>query len=426
MIRIVHTADIHFGVENYGRIDPQTGIHTRLLDFKAALDTCIDATIKEDVDLFVFAGDAYKTAYPTPTQQKLLMGCLLRLHAVKIPVVIIVGNHDHPLSFGKANSLDVFGSLPVDGFYVFSKPEAITVPTKSGDVQVVGVPWPTRHNVVASEKHRFKETSEITAYLSQQVGSMITHLADQLDPALPAILVGHLTVSTGVFSGSEKCAVFGSDPIFLPSQLAIPPFDYVALGHLHRHQNLNENGYPPVVYAGSIERVDFGERKEPKGYCVVTINTKTEDGEVKKSCSYEFVELPVRPMIQVDVTLTVGSDHTEQILSAIAKRDIEGALLKVVYHVPEGHHDRVDVLAVQRACAAAHYLVGIFPVHKPQKHERRATLKTTMEFKDVLATYFEAKQIPDKDRKRLDLKARKIFEVVRENELQRGDHEEAQ
>jgi len=55
----------------------------------------------------------------------------------------------------------------------------------------------------------------------------------------------------------EKCAVFGSDPIFLPSQLAIEPFDYVALGHLHRHQNLNPKGYPSIVYSGSVERIDL-------------------------------------------------------------------------------------------------------------------------------------------------------------------------
>ena len=64
---------------------------------------------RKEVDFFLFAGDAYKTANPSPTQQKLLMRCFFRLYQAKIPIVIIVGNHDNPLSFGKANSLDVFG-----------------------------------------------------------------------------------------------------------------------------------------------------------------------------------------------------------------------------------------------------------------------------------------------------------------------------
>ena len=55
-------------------------------------------------------------------------------------------------------------------------------------------------------------------------------------------------------------------PFFFRHNCAIPPFDYVALGHLHRFQNVNGSHFPPVVYSGSIERVDFGERKEEKGF----------------------------------------------------------------------------------------------------------------------------------------------------------------
>ena len=70
MIRFIHTADIHFGMENYGKIDPKTGVHTRLLDFNKALTFCIDYAIEQKVDFFLFSGDAYKTAHPSPTQQK--------------------------------------------------------------------------------------------------------------------------------------------------------------------------------------------------------------------------------------------------------------------------------------------------------------------------------------------------------------------
>ena len=122
MIKFIHTADIHFGMENYGRLDPKTGIHTRLLDFERALNFCIDHAIENDFDFFLFSGDAYKTAHPTPTQQRLLLQCFLRLYKANIPVIIIVGNHDNPLSFGKAHALEIFGQLPVDGFHVINKP----------------------------------------------------------------------------------------------------------------------------------------------------------------------------------------------------------------------------------------------------------------------------------------------------------------
>ena len=89
MIRFVHTADIHIGMENYGKIDGATGIHTRLLDFAKALTHCIDIAISEKVDFFLFCGDAYKTPHPTQTQQRLLVQSFLRLHEAQIPVIII-------------------------------------------------------------------------------------------------------------------------------------------------------------------------------------------------------------------------------------------------------------------------------------------------------------------------------------------------
>ena len=407
MIRFFHTADIHFGVENYGKIDPQTGIHTRLLDFKKSLEQCVDHAIEQQVDFFLFCGDAYKTAHPTPTQQKLLMQQLFKLQLAQIPVVIIVGNHDHPLSFGKAHALDVFSDLPLTGLHVFSKPGILRLETKNGPVNIVGIPWPMRNNVVAHEQHRFKTAYEITSYLSEQIGKLITTYALELDPTIPAVLAGHLTVSSGVFSGSEKCAIFGSDPIFMPSQLAITPFDYVALGHLHRHQNLNPNGIP-IVYSGSIDRVDFGERKETKGYCIVSIDQKNS----AKTCEYTFVPLATRPFIQIEVMLTPDRDQTEQVLEELKKHDITDAIIKIIYHIPDGKHDKVDLLAVQRAAASAMYIASITPIHKPVTRERRALLKVDMTLATLLSTYFESKQIDKKAQEELLRKANELREEI--------------
>jgi exonuclease SbcD len=391
VIRFIHTADIHFGMENYGRIDAKTGIHSRLLDFEKALNTCIDYAIEQNVDLFLFSGDAYKTANPSPTQQKLFLHCFLRLYKAGIPVVIVVGNHDHPLSFGKATSLDVFSELPIDGFHVITKPTTLVLQTKSGPLQIVGIPWPTRNTISLTDKHLTKSASQITEYISKAVSLIIKDHAQKLDPNIPAVLAGHLTVSTGIFSGSEKRAIYGSDPIFMPSQLALEPFDYVALGHLHRYQNLNENGYPAVVYSGSIERIDFGERKEEKGFCVVTI-------ESKGSTSHSFVQVPTRPFIQIEVHLTPHTDQTEQLLQALATHDIRNAVVKIIYHVPTGKKDMVNTAAIQQACAQAMHLISIIPVRKPLVRERRALLNVDMDLQSLLATYFDNRQ-ELKDRK---------------------------
>lgn len=384
MIRFIHTADIHFGMENYGKLDPKTGIHTRLLDFQKALDFCIDQAIAHNVDFFLFAGDAYKTAHPSPTQQKLFFNCLMRLYKANIPVIIVVGNHDNPLSFGKAHSLDIFQDLPLDGFHVMAKPSIINLQTKNGPINIVGIPWPTRNTISLNNQHLIKTNAEITSYISNAVVSIISNLAQKLDQQIPAVLTGHLTVSSGIFSGSEKRAIYGNDPTFLPSHLAIAPFDYVALGHLHRYQNLNPSGYPAIIYSGSLERIDFGERKEEKGFCLVTINEKGKT-------EHQFIKTPIRPFIQIEVQLVPSVDQTQQILEELEKHAIADAIVKIIYHIPAGKKDMVDIKAIERACTSAMHLVGIIPIRKQEPKDRRISLKVDMDLDTLLRAYFSSK-----------------------------------
>ena len=411
MIRFIHTADIHFGVENYGRVDQHTGIHTRLLDFERALNACIDTAIAREVDFFLFSGDAYKTAHPTPTQQRLLTQCFLRLYQHGIPLIIIVGNHDNPLSFGKANALDIFGQLPVDGFHVVSKPKTIQLHTKNGPINIVGIPWPTRNTVSLSAQHYTKTAEEITNHISKAVGIIIKKMSQELDPTIPAVLAGHLTVSSGIFSGSEKRAIYGTDPVLLPSQLAITPFDYVALGHLHRYQNLNPKGYPAVVYSGSIERVDFGERKEDKGFCLVTIHEKN-------NTTHEFIKTPQRPFVQIEVTITNETDQTQQVIAAIQKQNVKHAIVKVLYHVPMHIKDMVDLKSVHRTLMGAHFIVGILPRHEVVARDRRIAMKTTMDFKTLLTKYFDDKEQFKKNKDTLIKKALQLYDEVQDLEMQ--------
>jgi exonuclease SbcD len=189
-------------------------------------------------------------------------------------------------------------------------------------------------------------TAEITNYLTTAVSAIIQDFAQRLDPAIPAVLAGHLTVSSGVFSGSEKRAIYGSDPLFLPSQLAISPFDYVALGHLHRHQNLNPNGYPALVYSGSLERIDFGERNDEKGFCLVSIPEKNK-------ASFEFIKVPTRPFIQININLQPGRSQTEQLIEAIHAHTITDAILKIVYTIPGDEKDTVNLKAIENLCSSA-------------------------------------------------------------------------
>jgi len=216
-------------------------------------------------------------------------------------------------------------------------------------------------------------------------------------------------VSTGVFSGSERRAIYGNDPVLLPSQLAVAPFDYVALGHLHRHQNLNTGGYPAVVYCGSPERIDFGERKEEKGFCLVTIQEKNKT-------SYEFIKTLARPFLQIDHHLKADKNQTEQLLDELKKHNLEGAIIKIKYHVPDETKDTVDLQKIQRACESTQHLVGIIPIRNLQLRERRTDLKVDMDFQHLLGAYLDTKPELKEKKKKLLEKAALLFEEIKQSQ----------
>src|SRR4030042_409129 len=101
-MKILHFADLHLGVENYGRLDPATGHSSRLNDFLSALDQVIDYALENRVDLVLFCGDAYKTREPSQTQQREFARRINRLSTSGVPVFLLVGNHDLPNTIGKA------------------------------------------------------------------------------------------------------------------------------------------------------------------------------------------------------------------------------------------------------------------------------------------------------------------------------------
>ena len=381
MITLVHTADIHFGVENYGFIDHTTGLHTRLLDFKKAFEETISYAIEHTVDVFIFAGDAYKNSHPTPTHQRLLLQSLMKLYNAGIPVIIVIGNHDHSGSNAKAHALDVFCHLPSDGFYVLAKPQAITIKTKNGPLQIVGISWPNRSMLTLENTTlEVKNSSQISENISEAVRATINRLADSLDKNIPAVLVGHITVSTGCFSGSERQALCGNDPVLHVSDLAREPFDYVALGHLHRHQNLNPNGYPAVVYSGSPECIDFGEINDTKGFCVVKIPQKGK-------CQFTFCPIQTRPFMKIKICLSEHTDQTDQIIQELQNYFIKNAVIKIEYTIPEGSIDTVKSHRIYNECKDAWCFAGLTCTNPSRAKERRVFNLTSHNLEDSFYQY---------------------------------------
>jgi exonuclease SbcD len=383
-VKLLHTADIHLGTTTYGRVDPEAGVNSRLLDFERSFEFMVERALDEDVDAFIFAGDAYRTPDPSPTQQRVFARCLQPLADAGIPIVMIVGNHDHPVSFGKASSIDIFQYVTGD-VHLFAKPGTGTVETASGPLQVVALPWPVRSRLLSREEHRDKSSDEVQEYIEKTYLELLRSAADQLDPGVPAVLVGHLTVQGSSLAGSERTSLVAHEPVFTPGQLAREPLDYVALGHIHKHQDRNPNGDIPVVYSSSIERVSFKEWDEDKGFVLVNIDASGEE----KTTGYEFVETPARPYASIRVDAREADDPTAHIVGAIGRVDVADAIVRVGYRIHEKQAPEVDHSQIREALGAAQTIASIEREVEAAERRRRTEVRRESRLEDALGQYVD-------------------------------------
>jgi len=381
-MKILHLADIHLGMENYGRIDPSTGLHTRLQDFIKCFRFAIDIALEEKVDLVLFAGDAYKNSFPSPTHQREFARQIYRLSSAQIPVVLVNGNHDNPVSFGKATSLDIFNTLNIPGIKVISKPEFFVMETKSGAIQILALPWPTKSQYLAKDEYKHFTDKEITGEIQKRVSKNISEFVKEIKPGIPSIFVAHLAAKDAIYSGSEKSAIIGRDPVFSTNILAQGTFDYVALGHIHKFQNLNPQGHPPVVYSGSIERINFGEEKEDKGFCLVTI----EKGKI----DYEFIPVPAKRFVTIEIEVEKEQNPTETMLKEIEKYDLFDAVVRIFYTMSVEREELLDFKKIHAALESAFMVAAITRRSNQVNKLPRAEISENLSMAEAMEKYIQS------------------------------------
>jgi len=355
-INLLHFADLHIGVENYGRLDPATGVNGRVLDFMQRFDEVIDYGLEREVDLVIFAGDAFKTRNPNPTHQRAFARRIKRLADAGVPVVLLIGNHDLPTMVQKASSVDIFRTLDVPNVIVGRVEEVHTIETRRGPVQVATVPYPVRQRLLAHDDYRGLSIKQLDEALQRIVTENIQALAKQLDPEIPAVLTAHLSIS-GATYGSERSVMIGRDAVVLKSALADPAWDYVALGHIHKHQSLNGDSCPPVVYSGSLERIDFGEEGQPKGFCWVELaRGKTTRGW---TAAWEFIEVDARPFVTVRADVRETANPLMALQQAIAAHDLQDSVVRLILRLRADQEPLVRDRDVRALLSDAYFIAGV-------------------------------------------------------------------
>ena len=354
-MRILHFADVHIGVENYSRTDPNTGLSTRLNDFLETFDELVDYAIGSDVHLALFCGDAYKSRDPSQTHQREFAKRIVRLSDAGIPSFLLVGNHDTPHVQGRATSLDIYRTLSMPRVTIGDNATTYRIETTVGPVQIVAAPWVRRSQLLARDEMRGLSTFEINAKISDTLTNLIQIQAQGLDPDIPAILSGHVTVNDARTS-SEQSMMLGSDHVLLRSSVALPQFDYVALGHIHKHQVIGQN--PHVVYSGSLQRIDFGEERDEKGFCVIELDPDKPQGQ--RMADFCFQPVNARSFLTIDVKLS-GDDPSpnQTVADRVSRHATRDAIVKLNIEMPVNLEPLLSDSEIRASLSDAHYIAAI-------------------------------------------------------------------
>ncbi|MHC5933056.1 exonuclease subunit SbcD [Nostoc sp.] len=400
MIKILHLSDIHMGSGfSHGRINPTTGLNTRLEDFVNTLSKCIDRALTDTVDMVIFGGDAFPDATPPPYVQQAFASQFRRLMDANIPTVLLVGNHDQHSQGQGGASLNIYRTLGVPGFVVGDTLTTHCIETRNGKVQVITLPWLTRSTLMTRQETEGLSLAEVNQLLTERLRVVLEGEIRRLDPDVPTVLLAHLMADNATL-GAERFLAVGKGFTLPLSLLTRPCFDYVALGHVHRHQNLNKSNNPPVIYPGSIERVDFSEEKEDKGYVMLELE--------RGSAEWEFCPLTVRTFRTIEADVSKTDDPQAVLMKAIAKYDIQDAVVRLIYKLRSEQMDLIDSSSLHTALSPAHtYTIQaelVSQLARPRIPELSASssidpmealktyLKNREDLKDIAASMLDAAQ----------------------------------
>ena len=241
--KFIHVSDLHLGLETYGTTDARTGLNSRTLDILQALDQTINFAIQNDIKLIVASGDIFNSKLVSNNVINAWYERVKRISDNDIDLFVLSGNHDKSKILTNKCALDLSNTLQLKNVY---STDGLEEPLDLGYVQIYSPSywWDL-------------ETLE----------EKINIAAKKIDFTRPSILVCHLQTETPEY----KHKAFMEDLKTVPLSLLIShPWQYVALGHLHKPQPLHES--PLVCYAGSLVNCSFNEEGDNKGFNVITVD----------------------------------------------------------------------------------------------------------------------------------------------------------
>jgi exonuclease SbcD len=270
-------------------------------------------------------------------------------------------------------------------------------------LQIIAFPWISRSGMMAHLGMSAANPAEIFRQLEERLSQLLINWLEEANPDLPVVLAAHFSVQGAKF-GVERAVMLGGDIVLPASLVKDPRLSYVALGHIHKPQNLNESNDPPVIYPGSIERIDFGEVNDEKYFVVAGV-------EAGKPTQVEWRKLEgIRPFIDRKVWLESKEGIEQRLQEALpSPEQMAGAVVRLTIEYPRDWEDLIDETALREQARDAFE----FHLVKHPMIEARVRLPEneslgSKSFLELLSLYWRSVHTPEEEQEGL----RKLAEEI--------------
>lgn len=400
MVKVAHTGDAHVDSDTHGGINPKTGLNRAWESNLAALVSCAEHAVNQEVDAFVHAGDAFKNGRPSQEAVLMFADALIPVARAGIPIVLLDGNHDRisvPIAQRTATAtighiLGQYGEV----HQVEREPELVRL---ANGLQIGCLPWLSKSTILARLGLERMDPAQSDKAVVDYGLRAVEKMNSEADTGAPFILASHVTVddvridsiAKGQKRGSEvEIAHLFAEPVLPRKELEKVDASYIALSHIHARQRIGTKCF----YAGAPNRITFTDADDPKSLNIVTIS----DDNTLEAVDHHATD--ARPMTSIPLEDKDAEDRLDAL--------VEGALVRLV--LPAGESVvPTEVKEKVSAAGATLAVVKTTPADRPRQSS--VTLPEKINPVTALGTWLEEKS-PEADAAYVtDLAARLVEEV---------------
>ncbi|MEY1271122.1 exonuclease subunit SbcD [Proteus mirabilis] len=310
-MRIIHTSDWHLGQYFFTK--------TRAQEHQQFLDWLLEQIREQQVDAVIVAGDIFDTGSPPSYARELYNRFVVAIRDTQCQLIILGGNHDSVATLNESKSLLACLNTTVIANVHTENPQAPIILYQKNHAPgalLCAIPYLRPRDMVnsksgqsgADKQGALKEA--IADYYQRQYQAALD-LRKQLNVNIPIIATGHLTTIGASVSDSVREIYIGTLEAF--NATLFPPFDYIALGHIHRPQRVNKSGH--IRYSGSPIPLSFDESAQQKSVCLI-------DFEQDKLAEMTLLPIPeFQPLRTLSGSLQEIATQLEQLATQYNEMD---------------------------------------------------------------------------------------------------------